>query len=133
MKTIMRLALILCVIALCVSAQPSPSSRFPQAVTFTIAQGASTSAAVNMGGCTATALVIPVALTGTALTFTAAPDGLAYLPVFDEYNASKTISVGTTARVVVLSPSDFWMGGLIKIVSNGTEAAARTIRVVCRN
>ncbi len=120
-------------IACAAFAQPSSNSRIPQTVTFTIAAGASTSDAVNLAGCTPTALVVPVALTGTAISFTAAPDGLAYLPVYDEYGAAKSITVGTSARVVFLSPADFWMGGLIKLVSNGTEAAARTIKVVCRN
>lgn len=131
MKRLTTILLLLCAVALVAPAQ-NTNSRFPQVVTFTIAQFASTSDAKDMGGCTAAALIMPAAFTGTAITFSVAADGGAYQTLYDEYGSAKTITVAAS-RTIILSPSDFWFGGRMKLVSNGTESAARTVNLVCRN
>lgn len=132
MKQITIVLFLLLALGAVAIAQPSPDSRYPQSVTFTIASGQTTSAAVNMGACTMAAIVTPAALTGTSFTFTQASDGGTYTPVYDEYNSVKTVAVGTS-RTILIAPVDYWIGGYWKIVSSGAEGGTRTIKVICRN
>lgn len=127
---LIRLFFVLC---LAVSAwAQNTASRFPQVVTFTIANGETTSDAKDLGGCTAAALVMPSAFTGTAITFSVAADGGTYQTLYDEFGSAKTITVAAS-RTIILSPSDFWFGGRMKVVSGSAEAAARTVKIICRN
>ena len=126
-----RLTLILCAVSLIAAAQ-NTASRFPQVVTFTIAESATTSDAKDMGGCTPAAIVMPSAFTGTAMTFLVAADGGAYQALYDEYGTAKSITVAAS-RTIILSPAEFWFGGRMKVVSGSTEVAARTVKIICRN
>ena len=126
-----RLILTLCVLPFIVKAQ-NTNSRFPQVVTFTIANGETTSDAKDMGGCTAAALVMPAAFTGTAITFSVAADGGAYQTLYDEFGTAKTITVAAS-RTIILTPAEFWWVRWMKLVSGSTEVAARTIKIICRN
>jgi hypothetical protein len=132
MKHITIVLILLLALGAVAIAQPSPSSRYPQSVTFTIANGQTASAAVNMGACTMAAIITPSVLSGTSFTFTHAQDGGTFNPVYDEFNAVKTIPVGTS-RTILIAPVDYWIGGYWKIVSSHAEGAARTIKVICRN
>lgn len=103
---------------------------------FTIANGATTSDALDMGASPDAlggfcGFITPSALTGTAFTFTVSLDDVTYTAL---YNASTQLSIAvTTSRAYgftadqksTLAPWRF-----IKIVSGSTELGARTIQAL---
>ena len=101
--------------------------------TITIAADASTSSAINLretgggGG----ALLYPSAFTGTELSFVAST-ALAgtYAPVLDVDNVAVTVGVTTSSWLAL--PTEVLTHRYAKVVSNGTEAAARTLQVVSK-
>ena len=74
---------------------------------------------------------MPAAFTGTALTFQVS-DGYGFLALYDEYGTAKSITVAAS-RAIMLSPAEFWFTQRMKLVSGTAEAAARTVKLVCRN
>ena len=100
---------------------------------FTIASGATTSDALDMGASPDAyggfaGFITPAALTGSTFTFTVSVDDTTYYPL---YNASTQLSIAVTTskaygftadQRTTLSPWRF-----IKIVSGSAEGGARTI------
>lgn len=109
---------------------------FSQVVTFSIAQSASLSSAVDMRACTMARIIMPAAMTGTALTFQHSEDGVTYTNLYDAFGSEVTIT-SAASRTIILSPGDWWILRFLKVRSGTsgtptTEAAARTIKVICR-
>lgn len=98
----------------------------------TIAQGASTSSAINLSSMGFVGFITPASLTGTAFTFTGSIDDSTYTALYNSDNTAYSITVGTS-RYYCLNPADFLGMKYVKIVSNDTEAAARTITVITRS
>lgn len=101
-----------------------------QKVTVTIAASGTTSAAVAVGAGVPVGIAFPAALTGTAVTFQVSQDGVTYRNLYD---AGAAYSVTFTASVYEgLKAALFAGAAFVKVVSNGTEAAERTIELVTR-
>lgn len=86
----------------------------------------SNSGVISTAGLSLCGIQMPAAFTGSALTFLACStvDGT-YLPV---YNGSGAVSYTVAAsRYIAIDPKDFYGILFLKIVSGGTEAAARTL------
>lgn len=103
--------------------------RTVEPLTATIAISGTTSDAVKLYGCTAIGFTIPAAFTGTAITFTGSmDDGTTFVTIKDQLNSTVTYTVsvdsGYALDAAIFAPYD-----QIKIVSNDTEAAARSIIV----
>ena len=74
------------------------------------------------------AIILPAALTGTALTMQASFDGITFTPV---YNQSSVVSITVAAnRYILLDPSVFQGIEQLQLVSGSAEAAERTIQLV---
>ena len=73
-------------------------------------------------------------MTGTAVTFDFAFDGSAWVDVkeTDGTDVSYTVSAGDVVRV---DPSGwaFATGGFLRVTSNGTEAADRSIQLIFKS
>lgn len=93
----------------------------------TIPINTTTSVAINLAGFSLVGIVTPSALTGTAFTFLASLDGVAYVPLVNSSGAvSYTVAV---SQYLSVNPQDFYGVPFIKIVSGTTETAARTINL----
>lgn len=96
--------------------------------TTTIANTATTSAAISTHGLSLVGIQFPTTFTGTTVTFTMsdAVDGT-YVPV---YNAAGAVSVTIAqARYYALDPKDFQGIQFLKIVSGSAEGGARTLKL----
>lgn len=85
-----------------------------------------TTPVISSEGMPLVGIQLPASFTGTALTFTVATavDGT-YQPL---YNSSGLVSYTVApARFIAIEPKDFYGVFFFKIVSNGTEAAARAL------
>lgn len=147
MKKALILGLALCALAFGQMGGSGVQNGNPASLTFTIANGASLSAGVDMKGCTPARILINPAGTGSAawttanLTFQGSEDGSVYGNVHDEFGTEVGVTVPTGAdaamKMIVVSPSAWWSWRYLKVRS-GTSAsavnqgAARTIKVICR-
>jgi len=93
-----------------------------------ISADASNSLGVKTDGMLLCGVQFPAAMTGTAVTFDFSMDNSAFLDVkeTDGTDVSYTVSAGDVVRV---DPSGwaFASNGYIRVTSNGTEAADRSI------
>src|SRR3990167_3412769 len=96
-----------------------------------IAISTTTSAAVDLQGLVICQLIIPSAFTGTAITFESSPDDGTYQALYNSSNTQLSITVGTS-RTYNINPADFAGCRFLKIFSNDTETAARTIQIMTR-
>ena len=99
-----------------------------------IALNESTSGAADLGGTRLAAVQLPATFEGTALTFTAAPDGVTYVPVYAMDGAAVySVTVGTS-RIVPVDARVFAGLQYLKCVSNaaGGENAATTVTLITR-
>lgn len=107
----------------------------PEIQTTTIASSGTTSAAVNLSGLQVVAFATPSTLTGTSFTFTACDtiDGT-YLPVMAvDGGSAYTLTVSASAAQWLPVDIRVFAGiPFLKIVSSGTEAATRTIKIISR-
>lgn len=115
----------------------NPREKFEQ-VTLTIPINTTTSDILFCASGTLVGIITPAALTGTAFSFKVSPkvssDG-AVGDFYDFYNvAGSAVSVTVAAsRYIGIVPSDMSGVNCLKIVSNASEAAARTIICVIRD
>lgn len=98
--------------------------------TATIAISSSTSSAIPITGKVILGLVVPSAITGTAFTFTVSHDGTTYQALYDTTNTQVSLTVAASRNYDL--PSELASWPYFKIVSNGTEAAARTLYVTMK-
>lgn len=107
--------------------------------TVTIAQDASASSALKLGGLsTPIAILMPAAWTAAGLSAEISVDGVTYYPVY--ITAGTLVTITTAAsQAVRLSPLDY--SGLMYLrfrsVNTGTgaavtQAAARTLTIICQ-
>jgi len=93
-----------------------------------VSADASNSLGVKTDGMLLCGIQFPAAMTGTAVTFDFSMDNSAFLDVkeTDGTDVSYTVSAGDVVRV---DPSGwaFASNGYIRVTSNGTEAADRSI------
>lgn len=94
-----------------------------------IAINTTTSNALHVIGKSLVALIIPAAITGTIISFQSSYDGVIFN---DAYNSSGNKLEVTVAanRHIHLTPADFYGAKFVKLVSNQTELAARSIDVI---
>jgi hypothetical protein len=108
------------------------SAYYPESETVTIDNGASASDEVDLDGMVPVGIVFPAALTGTAVTFEMAlASGGTFVPVYDDAGAE--YSVTFTASIYHALKYQYFIGArYIKVVSNGTEGAERTLTLQTR-
>jgi len=96
-----------------------------------ISDNATNSSAAQCDGLLLSGIVFPAAMTGTAVTFDFAFDGSTWVDVVetDGTEVSYTVTAGDVVRV---DPSGwaFATAGSLRITSNATEAADRTINLI---
>lgn len=95
-----------------------------QKETVVIANGATTSGAVNIGGRSLVLIVFPT-MTGASATLSVSPDGTNYQTLGDKA-AAVTITTPST-RNVAMEGYLTWGVKYLKVVSAGAEGAERTI------
>lgn len=104
------------------------SNATTQATTIPIST--TTSEAIYLGGEVLCGIAFPAAMTGTSVSFQVNIAGT-YRAVYDDTGALLTVTVTASAFVPIYT--DSFMGAKhLKIVSNASEAAARTLYVVAR-
>lgn len=93
-----------------------------------------TSGEIDLSGTTLCGIITPSAMTGTTLTLTMAHEsGGTFVSVRDGYNNAITITIATNeSRYYQIDPAITAGLRFIKIVSGGTEAAERTLRLITR-
>lgn len=94
----------------------------------TIANGATTSAAINTGGMALVGIKIPAAFTGTAITFTVCDtiDGT-YVPLKVTTSGTALSYTVAASGYYAIDPVNFQGVQFFKIVSGSAESGARTI------
>ena len=96
-----------------------------------ISDNATTSSAAQCDGLLLSGIVFPAAMTGATVTFDFSFDGTNFVDVVetDGTEVSYSVSAGNVVRV---DPSGwaFASTGFLRVVSNGTEAADRTINLI---
>lgn len=98
--------------------------------TATIANGQTTSGAIDLGTKRLFAIITPAALTSTALGFQASHDGSTYNTVYDDSGSAVSYTVSTSRYIVISSPAK-WIGvRYLKLVGGSSEGGARTITLV---
>ena len=104
-------------------------------LTFTIANGASLSGAVDLRGLTPVRIIMPSAWTTANLTFNVSYDGVNFTNLYDELGTEKTVTAAASYSIY-LAPAD-WVGYKQLKIRSGTsgtavnQGGARTILVVC--
>lgn len=105
--------------------------------TVTIANGASLSGALSVGGRLVGAIIMPSAWTTAVLTFQASDDGTTFRNVYDEYGAEYTVQASAD-RHIVLDPAKL-SGCQYLQIRSGTSGAAvnqggsRSIKIELRD
>lgn len=106
--------------------------------TLTIANGATTSDEFSAGWHAAYGLVVPAAFTGTSISFTVCADTSVPVPVYQALYEVDDPATGTQRQVTMAVtqgrsydlPAALTTWQAFKIVSNGAEAADRSLVVV---
>lgn len=99
--------------------------------TVVIANGATVSGALHLGGSTLIAVVMPAAFTGVALTFQTSHDGTTYQTLVDGAGAAVTCTVAASQNVSLGTGRAHIIGWpYVKVVSGAAEGAARTLILV---
>lgn len=97
--------------------------------TATIANGQTTSDAVNCGDKPPVMLRMPAAFTGTSLTFQGSQDGVTFQEI-DAGGSAYSVTVAAS-KDIALDPLKFGGARFIKLVSGSAEGADRAVIVVC--
>lgn len=109
------------------------TSSLADNLTTSIASGATESAAINFQGCTLCGIFLPAAFTGTSLSFSAAAsEGGSFLPLQQSDGTLLTVPV-TANRYLALDASLFMGVRFLRIISNASEAAGRTLVLAARS
>ena len=94
----------------------------------TIANGTTTSEAINSAGYALFGLVMPSAFTGASVTFTTSHDGTTYQALYDTTNTQVSLTVAASRNYDLPTSLASWP--YFKIVSASSEGAARTLYIV---
>lgn len=103
-------------------------SSFSQIITATIAESASVTGAIPVGEYSRGSFLLPSAVTGTAWSFEVSFDGTTFVAPKDSAG-SAVGAITTGANTCAALPATLFSFRWARIKSNGTEAAARTIKV----
>jgi len=100
--------------------------------TVVIPNGQTTSAAFDIGGFTLVGMILPSALTSTAMKINAS-DSLAgtYVPVYGPTGTQISYTVAAS-RYVVIPPTDLQGVNFIELVAGSAEGADRTITLILK-
>ena len=107
------------------------TSLIVQTVTGTIQSGQTKSDIINLKGVTFKTLILPAAFDGTSLTFEISDDGATFYPYYNVNNIQLAITC-TQGRAYGLAAIDFYSIQYLKIVSNASETAARSLKLLTR-
>lgn len=100
--------------------------------TATIANGATTSGAVDLKNKTLVGIEFPAALTGTSVSFTVARHGsTTFLPLYTSAGTRVSVTFTASSHIGLLA-SDFAGCEQVKIVSSASEGAERSITLISR-
>lgn len=91
-----------------------------------------TSTTIDLGSKGFVGIIMPAAFTGTAITFTGSVDNSTFVALYNSDNSAFSITV-SASRYYVLNPADFLGCRYVRIVSNATEGASRTLTVLTRS
>lgn len=92
-----------------------------------------TSDAINLSGLQVVAVVMPSSVVGSSMTFTASTAiGGTYVSVYDEAGGGAYTATMGTSRWIPLKAIVFAGVPFLKLVSNGSEAAGTTFKLICR-
>jgi hypothetical protein len=97
--------------------------------TATIANGATTSDAIDLKTARLWAIRTPAALTGTAFTFTVSEDCSTYYALYDSTGTAVSWTVAASRYIINVSPTNWLSIRCFKIVSGSAEGAERSIIV----
>jgi hypothetical protein len=103
----------------------------PARRTVTIANGQTTSDALDCINGTVVGILTPAALTGTAFTFSVSADGVTYATLYDSSGAAVSFTVAAS-RYVYVDPAIFAGLRYVKVISGSSEGAQRIITLVLR-
>lgn len=99
--------------------------------TLTIANGQTVSSAMGTRGYTMFGVMLPAAFTGTAISYQVCDTlGGSYQAVYN--SAGSLISITVAQGRSYMIPDDIKAWPFFKIVSNASEGAARSLKVVAR-
>lgn len=98
----------------------------------TIANAATTSAAIPTKGLSLVGIQLPATFTGTAMTFTGSVDGVTYQPVYVTTSGTALSYTVAQARYIAIDPAPFYGLAYIKLVSGSSEGGARAITVTLK-
>lgn len=95
----------------------------------TVANAGTTSSAIQIGGASMVALILPAALTSTTVTFTASDTQAGtFVPVYKSDGTAVSATVAASRAVAL--PVELFPFNWIKLVTGSAEGAARTIKVL---
>jgi len=99
-----------------------------------VSEDASNSTGVQTDGLLLSGIVFPSSFTGTSLTFDFSFDGTNWKDVVETDNTEVTYTVSAD-NVVRVDPSGwaFAAKGFIRVTSNGTETADRTLQLLFKS
>lgn len=104
-------------------------AKFLSTLTATIPNGGTTSDSQTMPTTQyCLGIQTPAAYTGTSISFQSSPDGVTFTPLYKE--ATQYSVVIGPSRSVSLDPTVMQSAKYLKIVSNATEAAARSVVLI---
>lgn len=106
---------------------PNPSNY----IDATIADGETTSGAINLKGKKMVGLELPASFTGASVSFTQCrSEGGTYTPIYDS-DGVLYAPVATDSAYVALDPGIMCGPAFVKVVSASSESGAKTITAVC--
>lgn len=107
------------------------NEAYAVAITATIANGASVSNAILYAGFRSGIFIMPGTFTGTHIGFKVSPDGSTWTDLYTAANAIISITVGVSRAYPF--PAEALAAKYVQLVSDGTEAAARSITCLLKS
>lgn len=100
--------------------------------TVEIPNGQTVSSLTDLHGASIVSLIMPAAFTGTVLRFKGSMDRTNFYDMYDGGGMEITVDVESSHYVCLNVPDDFKGVRYLKVVSNQTETADRTVTLVSR-
>lgn len=101
----------------------------PGTRTVTIANGATVSAAADMGAASLVGIITPAALTGTAFGLQASADGVSYADVYGTSGSAVSVTAAPS-RYIAVPRTTIDGARFVRVVSGSAEGGARSITLV---
>lgn len=100
-------------------------------VAATISNGTTTSGSIDLQGRGVVAIIMPAAFTGTSISFQISIDNVTFTDCYNTSNTQLTCTV-TQGRAYLFNANDLVGIRYLKIVSNASEGADRTLTLISR-